>query len=82
MALVINEEECVSCSVCADECPNDAISRGEDSFVIDPNLCTECADIQNQHRCVEVCPIDCIRTSLSQKKESGGLYQKFLRILS
>lgn len=29
-------EECVSCSSCELECPNQAISEGEDTYVIDP----------------------------------------------
>lgn len=81
MALVINEDECVSCSVCADECPNGAIYSGKDSYVIDPNLCTECADIKIEHRCVEACPVDCISVNSLLKKENGGFYHKLLRIL-
>lgn len=45
-------EECVSCGVCLDECPVDAISEGEDIYVIDLELCTECGS------CAEVCPVD------------------------
>ena len=35
MAYVINDE-CISCGVCADECPVEAISEGDDKYVIDP----------------------------------------------
>ena len=43
-------EDCTSCGACASECPTEAISEGEDIYVIDPEKCTDCGD------CVEVCP--------------------------
>lgn len=47
-------EDCISCAACEAECPEGAISQGEDIYVIDPALCTDCAS------CVEVCPSDAI----------------------
>ncbi len=47
-------EDCISCGVCEAECPVDAISEGEDKYVIDPELCTDCG------ACVTVCPVDAI----------------------
>ena len=41
MATMITEE-CISCGACEGECPNEAIGLGEDIFVIDPDLCSEC----------------------------------------
>ena len=41
MALKITDE-CINCDVCEPECPNDAISQGEEIYVIDPHKCTEC----------------------------------------
>jgi ferredoxin len=41
MALMITDE-CINCDVCEPECPNDAISQGEEIYVIDPAKCTEC----------------------------------------
>ena len=29
-------EECINCGACEPECPNEAISEGEDIYVIDP----------------------------------------------
>jgi ferredoxin len=51
MAYVINDE-CISCGVCADECPVEAISEGDDKYVIDPDLCTDCG------ACADVCPTE------------------------
>ena len=59
MALLITDE-CINCDVCEPECPNDAISAGDEIYVIDPNLCTECVGHFETSQCVEVCPVDCI----------------------
>ena len=39
MALMITDE-CINCDVCEPECPNGAISPGEEIYVIDPHKCT------------------------------------------
>ncbi|MCK5057564.1 MAG: 4Fe-4S binding protein [Candidatus Aminicenantes bacterium] len=54
MAHVITDE-CISCGACETECPEEAISEGEEIFVIDPKKCTDCA------ACVEVCPVEAIK---------------------
>jgi len=47
-------EECIACGVCADVCPEGAISEGDEIYVIDPELCTDCGD------CADACPTDAI----------------------
>lgn len=58
MATMITEE-CINCGACEPECPNQAISQGEDIFVIDPKLCTECVGFHEEEACASVCPVDC-----------------------
>jgi ferredoxin len=58
MATMITEE-CINCGVCEPECPNEAISEGEETFVINPSLCTECVGFHPKEQCAEVCPVDC-----------------------
>ena len=41
MAYVITDE-CVSCGTCAAECPVEAISEGDDKYVIDADTCVDC----------------------------------------
>ncbi len=59
MALRITDQ-CINCDVCEPECPNGAISMGEEIYVIDPRLCTECVGHFGAPQCREVCPVDCI----------------------
>ena len=51
--------ECINCGACEPECPNGAISQGDDILVIDPNLCTECVGFHDREACQEVCPVEC-----------------------
>ncbi len=59
MALFITDE-CINCDVCEPECPNDAISAGEEIYIIDPSKCTECIGHYDEPQCQQVCPVDCI----------------------
>ena len=68
MALMITDE-CINCDVCEPECPNDAISQGEEIYVIDPKRCTECVGHFDQPQCVEVCPVDCIPVGVVETRE-------------
>ena len=52
-------EECINCGACEPECPNEAISEGDDTYVIDPNLCTECVGFHDYEACQAVCPVEC-----------------------
>ena len=58
MATIITEE-CINCGACEPECPNQAITQGEDIYVIDPALCTECVGFHDEEACAAVCPVDC-----------------------
>ena len=62
MALLITDE-CINCDVCEPECPNQAISQGEEIYHIDPARCTECVGHFAVPQCVEVCPVYCIVTN-------------------
>jgi ferredoxin len=52
-------DECISCGACEPECPNNAISEGETTYVIDPNKCKECEGSYDSPKCAEICPVDC-----------------------
>ena len=59
MSLIITDD-CINCDVCEPECPNNAISPGEEIYEIDMDKCTECVGHYDEPQCVEVCPVDCI----------------------
>jgi ferredoxin len=53
MAYVISDE-CTMCGSCAEVCPVEAISEGDDKYVIDADLCTDCGT------CEAECPVEAI----------------------
>lgn len=77
MALMITDE-CINCDVCEPECPNGAISQGEEFYVIDPGLCTECVGHYDTPQCLDVCPVECILTNPEHEESKEVLQQKFL----
>lgn len=81
MALIIGDD-CINCDVCEPECPNGAISQGEDRYVIDPNRCTECVGHFDQSQCVEVCPVDCITKDPNHPETVEELQAKYERLSS
>ncbi|AEG02474.1 YfhL family 4Fe-4S dicluster ferredoxin [Methylomonas methanica] len=80
MALIISDE-CINCDVCEPECPNGAISQGDDIYVINPSLCTECVGHHDKPQCMEVCPVDCISKDPVHAEEQAELYQKYLKLI-
>lgn len=75
MALIITEE-CINCDVCEPECPNGAISQGEEIYVIDPEKCTECIGHYDSSQCKEVCPVVCIEQDLAHVESKEQLLCK------
>lgn len=76
MSLIITDE-CINCDVCEPECPNDAISMGEEIYEIDPKLCTECVGHFDEPQCVEVCPVDCIPKDENNAETQDQLMLKY-----
>lgn len=80
MALKILDT-CVNCDVCEPVCPNQAISLGEEYYVIDPGRCTECVGHYDEPQCVEVCPVECILVDPEHEESPETLQQKY-RVLT
>ena len=79
MAIIITDE-CINCGACEPECPNDAISPGDEIYEIDPDLCTECVGHFETSQCVEVCPVDCIPLDTNHKETQEELWEKYYLI--
>ncbi len=79
MALMITDE-CINCGACVPECPNEAISEGEDIFIIDPAKCTECVGWYDEPQCIQVCPVDCIVDDPDHRESKEELLEKFKKL--
>ena len=47
-------DECISCGACEADCPVNAISAGDDKYVIDADKCIDCG------ACAAGCPVEAI----------------------
>ena len=75
MATMITEE-CINCGVCEPECPNEAITEGAETFIINPALCTECVGFHETEQCAEVCPVDCCVADPNNVEEELPLFER------
>lgn len=80
MALFITDE-CINCDVCEPECPNSAISPGEEIYFIDPSRCTECVGHFDKPQCQEVCPVDCIPYDPNHQETQAELFAKYQKLI-
>ncbi len=80
MALMITDE-CINCDVCEPECPNDAISMGEEYYQIDPGRCTECVGHFDTPQCQQVCPVECIPFNPDHPETRDQLLIKYRRLV-
>ncbi len=79
MALLINDE-CINCGACEPECPNEAITAGDEIYIIDPVKCTECVGHYDESQCVEVCPTDACVPDPDHAESKDELMEKFKKI--
>jgi ferredoxin len=81
MSLYITDE-CINCDVCEPECPNGAITQGEEIYEIAPNLCTECVGHYETSQCVDVCPVDCILVDPEHTETKDQLMEKYRGLMA
>lgn len=81
MALMITDD-CINCDVCEPECPNEAISEGEEIYEIDPAKCTECVGHYDEPQCQLVCPVDCIPLDPNNQETQEELQEKYERLMA
>jgi len=79
MAFVVTEE-CINCGACEPECPNQAITAGEERYVIDHEKCTECVGHFEESQCAAVCPVDCCVADADHKETKDELMAKFHKL--
>lgn len=55
---------CINCGACIDECPVEAIldeddnPTEQDSYYVQPEVCVECVDHNDEPACAEACPTE------------------------
>lgn len=79
MAFKISDE-CISCGACEAECPNEAISEGEDIYVIDADKCTECVGFYDTQQCRDVCPTEAPAVDPDRSETRDELIAKFRKL--
>jgi ferredoxin len=79
MATIITDE-CINCGACEPECPNGAISQGDDIYVIDPERCTECVGFHDEEACASVCPVECCVPDAARAETEEQDYAKLVRL--
>ena len=73
-------EECINCGACEPECPNQAISAGDEIYEIDPEKCTECVGHFDESQCASVCPVDACVPDPNHKETKEELMEKYKRL--
>jgi len=73
-------EDCISCGACEPECPNQAISEGDTTYIIDPAKCTECVGSYDSSRCAEICPVDACKPDESRKETKDVLLDRWKKL--
>ena len=66
----VKEKQCSGCGVCADSCPDKAISMVDGIAVIDGNRCTDCG------RCADICPMGAIFSDNTGKTAAPPEYSQ------
>ncbi len=72
--------DCIACGACAPECPNQAISQGEETYRIDQERCTECVGFYAVEACQAVCPSTSCVSDPNCREDEAVLVERALRL--
>jgi len=73
-------DECIACGACEAECLNEAISEGDEFFVIDASKCTECVGFFSEAQCLDVCPVEAPTPDPDNEETHEELLAKFAQL--
>src|ERR1700722_18688906 len=72
--------DCINCGACEPECPNEAISEGDEIYLIDPELCTECVGFYDHEACQAVCPVECCLPDPNRPEDEKLLLERAIKL--
>jgi ferredoxin len=72
--------DCINCGACEPECPNEAITEGDEIYVIDPELCTECVGFYDTEACQAVCPVECCLPDPNNTEDEKALVDRATKL--
>jgi ferredoxin len=73
-------QDCINCGACEPECPNAAISAGDELYEINPDRCSECVPVHDESQCAAVCPVDACVKDPDHRESRDELETKARRI--
>ena len=73
-------DECISCGACEGECDNEAITEGDDVYVIDPDKCTECVGNADTPKCADICAVDACVLDPDHEESKDDLLAKWKKL--
>lgn len=73
-------QDCNNCGACEPECPNNAISAGDDTFVINAAACTECVGFHAEPQCAKVCPVEACVVDPAHAEDEAALIAKVKKL--
>jgi ferredoxin len=79
MAYMITEA-CVMCGNCEQHCPNEAISEGEDTNIVDPERCTECVGTYEVSKCSVICSQEACVPDPDYEENQKQLLEKWKKL--
>ena len=74
------DSDCEKCGSCEPECENQAISEGEETYVIDPERCTECVGNFESPKCFDICPVGAPEPDKERKETKEQLLAKWRKL--
>jgi ferredoxin len=73
-------KDCINCGACVPECPNNAITEGDETHVINPELCSECVGFHDHEACQAVCPVECCLPDKNHAEDEKVLIARAVKV--
>ncbi|MFC4912295.1 YfhL family 4Fe-4S dicluster ferredoxin [Actinomadura gamaensis] len=73
-------EDCIKCGACKPECPNQAITEGDEAYVINPAKCSECVGFYDHFACQAVCPVNACLPDPAHRESEQTLYDRTVQL--